>query len=188
MSRAVRSDVVRNREAILLSAHGAFDEHGVDASLEDIASAAGIGSATLYRHFPTRHALVAAVYRDEIVSLCDHAAELADTEHPERALQLWMHRVLDAFAGSPGVSAALKSAIESYPEFSDIQSAIREAAERLVGRAQGLGRLRADAGAPEVLRMLGGLCLFDDQPGAQPLAHRVIDVFCDGLSLPAGAA
>jgi len=82
--RPLRADAQRNREKLLTTAVAAFAEHGVDASLEDIARQAGVGIGTLYRHFPTRDALMEAVYRHQVELLCDAADDLVATRGPTR--------------------------------------------------------------------------------------------------------
>src|SRR5450755_2869394 len=88
--RALRADAQRNRDAILEAAAAAFAEHGTAASLEDVARRAGVGIGTLYRHFPSRDALVEAAYRRGVETMCDEADRLCDTEPPAQALQMWM--------------------------------------------------------------------------------------------------
>src|ERR1041385_3209822 len=94
MTRTERADAQRNRKRLVEVARQAFTSGG-KVSLEAIAREAGVGIGTLYRHFPTREALVEAVYWTERTNLCDSAAELLAQEPPDRALRLWM----DRFAG-----------------------------------------------------------------------------------------
>ena len=95
--RPLRTDAKRNREQLLTAAHAAFTENGTGASLEDIARRAHVGVGTLYRHFPTRQALLEAVYVDEVEALCRSAADFADRE-PWDALVLWFDRFVDYVA------------------------------------------------------------------------------------------
>src|SRR5260370_28602866 len=87
--RRLRVDARRNRDKLIETAAAAFAEHGVDASLEDIARRAGVGIGTLYRHFPTREHLVEVVYRREVEGLCAAADELASHHPPDVALERW---------------------------------------------------------------------------------------------------
>ena len=90
----LRADAQRNRERLLAAAETAFNARGAGASLDDIARAAGVGNATLYRHFPTRATLLEAVYDQRIAELCAAAAELADPAAPARALREWLRAVV----------------------------------------------------------------------------------------------
>ena len=96
LQRPKRADARRNYERLLAAASAVFTERAADdASLEEIARRAGVGIGTLYRHFPTRQALLEAVYRDQVTALCARAGELASTEPPGRALTLWLRAVVD---------------------------------------------------------------------------------------------
>src|ERR1700712_2605945 len=87
--KVLRADAQRNRDALLEAAAAAFTEHGIDTSLEDVARRAGVGIGTLYRHFPTREALVEAAYRRGVEGMCDEAQRLVATHPPALALELW---------------------------------------------------------------------------------------------------
>src|SRR3954463_14635199 len=139
-----RADALRNHEKLLAAAREAFSEHGASASLEDIARRAGVGIGTLYRHFPTRQALVEAVYFDEVEALGRSAVELAERE-PWEALKAWLHRVV-AYLGT---KQALARELFSAPDRD--ADALRRAHETLYGagaplleRAQQAGVARAD--------------------------------------------
>jgi AcrR family transcriptional regulator len=179
--RPLRADFRRNRDALLASASKAFAERGVDASLEDIAQHAGVGSATLHRHFPTREALIANVYRGEVEALCTDVADLLDRYPADEALAEWMRRVVNYVMAKRGMAAALKAAICGSAEFNDIRDTIYAAVTRLVEPAIKQGLIRRDAAAGEILRALGGFCLFDDQPDAQTQAVRLVELVVDGL-------
>src|SRR5262245_1624337 len=95
--RAQRADARRNRERLITAAREAFTEHGVEASLDDSARRTGVGPGTLYRHFPTREALLAAVYRDDVEALAARAEQMARQYPPVEALTAWLHLQLDNF-------------------------------------------------------------------------------------------
>src|SRR5689334_3592723 len=109
----LRSDARRNRERILEAAVRAFSESGPDVAIDAIAKAAGVGSATLYRHFPTREALIEAAYRNELARVCDSAAALLADHAPDRALRLWMDDFIDYLAAKQGMADALRAAAAS---------------------------------------------------------------------------
>src|ERR1700756_2594056 len=96
--RRPRADARRNRERILEVAKGAFTCHGADASLDEIARQAGVGAGTLYRHFPTRDALIESVYRSEVEKLAAAERTFAETMSPVEALRAWMLLFIDYIA------------------------------------------------------------------------------------------
>jgi AcrR family transcriptional regulator len=179
--RPVRADVRRNRDAIIASAAHAFAERGPAASLEDIARDAGVGSATLHRHYPTRETLIAAVYRGQIEDLCTSADDLLACHPADEALAEWLRRFVSHVLARPGMATAIKAAACQTQELSDIRAALRSAATRLAAPAIVRGLIRPDITTDDILRALAAICLFDDQPAALPQALRLIDLFTDGL-------
>src|SRR6476619_663711 len=109
--RPLRADAQRNRDLLLSAAVEAFSECGLEATLDAIAKKAGVGIGTLYRHFPTREALVEAAYRTELDKLCDAAPTLLAQLSPERALRAWMDRFVDYMTAKRGMAEALKAVI-----------------------------------------------------------------------------
>src|SRR4051812_48267673 len=109
MGRAQRCDAVRNRERLIEVASETFAAKGVESSLEEIARTACVGIGTLYRHFPTRDALVEAVYRHNVEQLCAGADELQATLPPGDALAEWMQRFVAYVASKKGLATYLKS-------------------------------------------------------------------------------
>jgi AcrR family transcriptional regulator len=103
----MRADARRNYERILAAAGAAIAQHGVEASLEEIARHAGVGSATLHRHFPSRQALLEAVFRDRVETLCAKARDLATEPDREAALVTWLHAVGAHAVTNKGLGAAL---------------------------------------------------------------------------------
>jgi AcrR family transcriptional regulator len=113
ISRPIRADAQRNRERLLEVAVQAFSHDGADASLEAIARKAGVGIGTLYRHFPTREALVEAAYRNELARLCDSTGDLLASSPPDVAVRAWMGRFIDYMATKRGMADALRAVIAS---------------------------------------------------------------------------
>jgi AcrR family transcriptional regulator len=173
--RPHRADARRNFDALLVAARDAFAKHGTNASLEDIARHANVGIGTLYRHFPTRQALLEAVYVGEIEELCAAARDVADLP-PWEAFTTW----LDRFAAYVATKLALLQALNKDSEmFRACRTAIHAAAQPLFDRAQESGALRPDAGLDDVLRMVSGIVAsvyVDDEQRA-----RVIGIALDGL-------
>src|SRR3954463_12617639 len=113
MARAQRADACRNRDRLLEVASETFATCGIDASLEKIAKSACVGIGTLYRHYPTRDALVEAVYRHNVEQLCDGADQLRETLPPDQALEQWMQRFVAYVASKKGLATYLKSVVSA---------------------------------------------------------------------------
>jgi AcrR family transcriptional regulator len=181
-ARPLRADAQRNRDKLLTTAMAAFAERGVDASLEDIARTAGVGIGTLYRHFPTRDALIEAAYRHQVETLCAAAEELLATHEPDEALSLWMERFVAHVATKRGMATALKAVIGKDSElFAYCHGLIRDAVGTLISAAAESGAIRSDVEPADLIRALSGICLVSDQPGWQDQAHRLVNLLHDGL-------
>jgi AcrR family transcriptional regulator len=189
-TRALRADAQRNRDAILEAAGQAFAEHGTAASLEDVAKRAGVGIGTLYRHFPTRDALVEAAYRRGVEQLCDLAAQLLVDEPADKALELWMINFVGYIATKRGLAATLKLANDTHAElFAYVHERMFGAMGSLLDSAAATGRIRSDVDGPDLIRALGGICMVSDQTGWQDQARRLVTLLMDGLryGAPGGA-
>src|SRR5450631_901950 len=181
--RMQRADARRNREALLESAGEAFAEHGTAASLEDVARRAGVGIGTLYRHFPTREALVEAAYRHGVEQLCDAADQLLAEQPADVALELWMRDFVGYVATKRGLAATLKlSADDSHTElFAYVHDRMKAAIKSLVDAAAATGRIRSDVEGADLIRALGGSCMVSNQAGWQDQARRLVSLLMDGL-------
>ena len=179
--RKPRADVARNREKLLAAAREVFSEGGAEASLEAVVRRAGLGTGTLYRHFPTREDLFQAVYAqvgDQLVAL---AGRLESAPDPDQALRDWLRANIGMVATKRGMLAALCAAPGSPDLFASLALRLREAAERLMARSRAEGRLASDLTAEEVMRALFGICYTRETPGWQDTVTRLLDVFVDGL-------
>ncbi len=187
-ARAPRADARRNRDLLVTAAGLAFAEFGVEASLEDIARRAGVGIGTLYRHFPTRDALVLAAYRREVDVLCESADELLATLPPDQALAEWMQRFVGYVAAKRGMASVLKSMMGTDASiFDDCRRQMNEAAARLLDAARAAGAVRPDVTATELLRAMGGICLATDSGGLLDQARPLVGLLVDGLRYGATA-
>jgi AcrR family transcriptional regulator len=180
--KALRADAQRNRDALLEAAIAAFTERGTDTSLEDVAKRAGVGIGTLYRHFPTREALVEAAYRRGVESLCDDAERLLTVEQPAAALEQWMTTFVGYVATKRGLASTLKQAADGNAElFASVHSRLRASMGMLLDEAAAAGEIRADVSPADLLRAVGGVCMVSDQPGWQEQARRLVALLMDGL-------
>ncbi len=186
-ARPLRADAQRNRDALLEAASAAFAENGVDTSLEDVAKRAGVGIGTLYRHFPTRDALIEAAYRRGVEQLCDAADELRATHPGDEALELWMQRFVGYVATKRGLAGALKLSGEGdHAElFAYVHDRVKAALAALLEDAAATKRVRADVDGMDLIRALSGICMVSDQ--AQQQALRLINLLMDGLRFGAPA-
>jgi AcrR family transcriptional regulator len=183
--RRPRADARRNRELLLEAAKAAFAAVGPEASLDEIARRAGVGIGTLYRHFPSRDAVVEAVYSRAVQQLADSATRLLATQAPGEALHQWMRLFVDYIATKKVIAAAVSAIVGGASELyaaSGLQ--ITEAVRLLVARAAAGGDIRANVDPMDLLRALIGFTYGNDSPGWQASALRLIDILMDGLRPP----
>ena len=180
----LRADARRNRELILAAADQAFAEEGVGVPVDQIARRAGVGAGTLYRHFPTKEALFAAVLEEHMARIVERGRELAGRDDPEQALF--------EFIGCLGAEAASKkslidalagSGIDIQERGKESKRAVEEVFGRLLSRAQAAGRVRPDVTVLDLFGLVMGTCAMADQPAADTSQARMLAVVCDGLRL-----
>lgn len=177
-----RADALRNRERLLAAALALFTERGTDVSLETVAREAGVGVGTLYRHFPTRDALVEAVYLAELDRLHEGAPELLAKHPPEEALALWMDLFVEYAATKRGLSGALQAIIASGGNpYLKSRAKIVEALTTLLDAARAAGTVRDDVDAEDVLLAIGGIWSMPVEPGWEERARRLLGLVMDGL-------
>ncbi|MBO0768952.1 MAG: TetR/AcrR family transcriptional regulator, partial [Solirubrobacterales bacterium] len=130
--KPLRADAARNREKVLAAARDAFTESGASTSLEAIARRAGVGIGTLYRHFPTRQALLEAVYLDEVEQVAHFASELSDRE-PWEALEAWVRRLADYLVTKHALAAELLDYMDrDSPMFIECRGSLGDAGAPLL--------------------------------------------------------
>lgn len=180
--RKARADGLRNRERLVEAAKASFAEHGAEASLDEIARRAGVGIGTLYRHFPSRDAVIEAVYRREVQQLADAAERLLAQGPPGAALHQWMRLFVDYIAAKKLIVPALQTLVGDRSDLFQASTAqITGAMRRLVDHAVAAGEVRADADPEDLLRALVGFTYGAPGPGWEASALRLIDLLMDGL-------
>jgi AcrR family transcriptional regulator len=180
--RKPRTDSLRNRTRLLEEAKTSFSEKGSGASLEEIARAAGVGIGTLYRHFPTRDALIEEVCRQESEQLVEAAAELAKTQDPLAALRAWMLLFIDYLDTKQGMAEALNSIVGGTSELYAASSAhVKEAFEALIARAEKSGDIRLTIDPLDLLRSIGGVANLYAGPNWKQNAKRLVDILLEGV-------
>ncbi|MGW0825923.1 TetR/AcrR family transcriptional regulator [Streptomyces sp. NPDC002845] len=181
-TRGLRADAQRNRQRLLDAAVLAFSERGADASLEAIARAAGVGIGTLYRHFPTRDALLEAAYRNEVARVCDSATELIARFPPDQAMRLWMGLFFDYLATRGGMANAWRAVVASGADPSaQSLGRISTAVSALLHAGAEAGVLRSDVDPLDIGFSLGGVLLITSDQGQRDRAGRMLDLLLDGL-------
>jgi AcrR family transcriptional regulator len=179
--RRPRTDATRNRERILEAAKAAFTRYGAEASLDDIARQAKVGAGTLYRHFPTRDALIEAVYHSEVAKIAAAGRQLAEQKPPMEALRAWMLLFVDHIAAKLIIAPALNSIVGGPRRlYEDSRSQIQQVAESLVKRAIKSGDMRKDVDAFDLLRALIGVAYVPAGPDWQQSARRLVDILIAG--------
>ncbi|WP_035856340.1 TetR/AcrR family transcriptional regulator [Cryptosporangium arvum] len=177
--RPQRADARRNYDRLLDAAREAVAQHGAEASLDDIARRAGVGSGTLYRHFPTRAALLEAVFHEQIDELCAQAAARLDDPDPAAALGTWLEAVLRHSIRNRGMAAALRT---ERTDSTWCYATMQDSAGRLLARAQAAGALRAEVPVSDLLRLINGLALANaDASDAERSAVRMLGYALAGM-------
>ncbi len=179
--RKRRADAERNRDRILEVAKDAFTQLGAEASLDDIARQAGVGAGTLYRHFPSREALIEAVYRTEMAKLAASARSLSGTLPPPDALRAWLLLFVDGIATKKVIAPVLNTLVGGASQiFESSREQIWEAIRLLVKRAIKSGDIRDDLDPLDLLRALIGVSNVATGPDWQQSAKRLVDILITG--------
>jgi AcrR family transcriptional regulator len=173
----VRADARRNNDRMVAAAAEVVAEQGAGASLEEIARRAGVGSATLHRHFGGRVALLEAVFESSIDAVCARAEELGEHPDPLQALMIWLHGMVGHIATVHGLGPAL---VMSAEHGSQCHVRIRAAGRHLLERAQQDGFVPADVEISDLLKLVNGIALASDQDSAQ--ADRLLDLVIRGIA------
>jgi AcrR family transcriptional regulator len=179
--RKTRTDAQRNRERILEVAKAAFARSGANTSLDDVARQAGVGAGTLYRHFPTRDALLEAVYHTEVAKLAAAERELSEKLPPVEALRAWMLLFVDYIAEKHIIAPALNTFVGGPSKlYESSRAQITGAIEALVSRAIKSGEVRKDLEPFDLLRALIGVSNVASAPDWQQSAKRLVDILILG--------
>jgi AcrR family transcriptional regulator len=182
--RPMRADAQRNREQLLAAAVAAFSQEGEgpEVTLESIAKDAGVGIGTLYRHFPSREALVDAAYRSELARLCDSVPALLDEMPADKAMRMWMDQFIEYMTTKRGMSDALRKVIASGGNpFAESRSRLLAAFAALMKAGAADGTMRSDLDPADLLASMSGVSLAVGDPAQREQAGRLLDLLMDGL-------
>ena len=186
---AQRADARRNHARLLAVAEEEIAAHGADASLEQIARVAGVGSATVRRHFPHRRALLDAVFRGRIETLCSRARDLADADDARAALVEWLRALTEYAASTRGLAVALTRDLEALPDAGHenaCATVLSEAGEPLVRRAAETGAVAPGATAADLVTLITGIALATEHhPDPVAEADRLLGLTMAG-AVPRG--
>jgi AcrR family transcriptional regulator len=178
----LRRDARENRARVLAIAKEAFATEGLALPIDDIARRAGLGIGTLYRHFPTKQHLIAAIVEDRFIALADEAAELAVAPHPERTFFVFLDRLAAELAKKRDLGDAL-AGFDLYARTAEIKDRLRGSFATLLRRAQEAGAVRPELEVEDVTALVAAvLPVAGRAPGSAP---RIMAVVRDGLRPPA---
>jgi AcrR family transcriptional regulator len=181
--RKPRADAERNRDRLMAVAKKTFAERGSDVTLDEIARGAGVGIGTLYRHFPTRDAMLQAVYRHEVEQLAEAATRLLESAKPLEALRAWLRLFVEYVGTKKLIIPALNAATSDSTALLEYSSAqIIDSANKLVAHAIENGDIRDDVLALDLLYAVFGFSKTDDQREWVTRAYRLIDILIAGLA------
>jgi AcrR family transcriptional regulator len=184
----MRADAQRNRELLLGAAVSAFSRNEPEVTLESIAKAAGVGIGTLYRHFPSREALVDAAYRSELARLCDSVPGLLEAMPPDKAMRTWMEEFLEYMTTKRGMSDALRMVIASGGNpFAESRARLLTAFTMLLSAGAADRTLRRDVDPADLMASISGVSMAVGEPSQREQARRVLDLLMDGLRCGAAA-
>ncbi|MFT3777392.1 MAG: helix-turn-helix domain-containing protein [Ottowia sp.] len=178
----MRADAKKNYDQLLAVARDVFTEQGADASLRDVARRAGVGLGTLYRHFPTREALLEALLRSSFDALAARAQGLEASGAPDDALLAWLREIIAFTHGHRGVIAPMMNAIED--ENSALHAScvsLRAAGAALLARAQAEGHARADLDGAALFDLIAALAWLREQPSHAPRADHLFNVIASAI-------
>lgn len=176
----MRADAQRNRDALVAAARVAFAERGADAPLDDIARSAKVGPGTLYRHFPNRDALLAAVYAADIEEIGAEAHRLAETLPPDEAFTTFLHVLLDYSRRKLGLHRCIKQMLATHGDtFERCRAIMLEGIGAVLGGAQSAGLVRSDIEPWTLVRLVHGVAVASET--APETADMMLAVVHDGL-------
>jgi AcrR family transcriptional regulator len=180
--RGRRADAQRNRASLLAAASRLFVERGPAVPYVEIAKEAGVGVGTIYRHFPSREALIEAAYRSELDAVCDAAPTLLDSLPPEQALRTWMDRFIEYMTTKIGMSEAIRAVVSAGGDpFASSRERLDAVLEILVEATTEAGCTRPGINVDDVLMTLSGIAMAASEPDQKEQAGRMVDLLYEGL-------
>ncbi|GAA2977363.1 TetR/AcrR family transcriptional regulator [Actinokineospora diospyrosa] len=176
--KGMRAHAKRNHEKLRVAANIVVAEQGADASLEEISRRAGLGSATLYRHYPTRLILLDIVFHDRVEALNAETAPLLTAADPGAALVTWVRTLAEHFTANLGLAKFLMLA-EGAKELTSAHAQVRETGKKVLGRAQKAKAATADASIADLLDLVNSIVLANERDAAR--VRRLLDLAVGGI-------
>ncbi|MHA4949447.1 TetR/AcrR family transcriptional regulator [Micromonospora sp. SD19] len=181
-AKPLRADARRNRDALIAKARELFADGRFDLRFDDFAKLAGVGTGTLYRHFPTREALAEAVYREELTAICERAHEMQATLPADQALESFLRGFVDHLHHHEGLARTLATLMATQSgALAEGTQALGQVVADLLAAAAKTGAIRDDVGAGAVMMTLHGICAAYDHPSFRIDADGVVALVLDGL-------
>lgn len=178
----MRSDARKNHDQLLAVARELFTKQGADASMRDVARQAGVGLGTLYRHFPTREAILEALLRASFDALTARAEELETLDPAGDALVRWLREIVAVAHSHRGVIASMVASIEDPDSALHVSCVtMRASGTRLLARAQRQGMARADINGAELFALVSALAWLNDQPSLALQVDRLFDLIASAI-------
>jgi AcrR family transcriptional regulator len=182
LDKPLRADARRNREALIAAAREIFAAEGTDVPFEDFARRAGVGAGTLYRHFPTREALAAAVFQAEVSALVDRGRRMSHTHPPEDALAMFLRDLVDHMYAQRGLGRTFAAINEGTDDtITDESKRLEEAVTALLARGIETGALRDDISPGALMLALHGIAIASTRSEGRAESDGVIQLLVDGL-------
>lgn len=183
----MRADARKNYDHLLKIAREVVTEQGADASLRDVARRAGVGLGTLYRHFPTREALLEALLRESFYALAARAEELKTANASDDALVSWMEEIIAFTHSQRGVIAPMVAAIEDQESALHASCVtLKSAGAQLLARAQADGKARPDINGTDLFALIAALAWLREQPSHSVRANHLFGVIAGAILINRG--
>jgi AcrR family transcriptional regulator len=180
----MRADAERNRARLLQAARAAFASGREPVTLDQIAKDAGVGIGTLYRNFPTREALIEALYRKELDELCASAADLLASMAPDLALRAWMDRFADYVTAKREMADALRALFaDGSVDLAQIRQQLATAMQAILDAGIATGTLRDDVRAEDVVVAIVGMFAATSPLGGREQVERLLDLLADAVRM-----
>jgi AcrR family transcriptional regulator len=187
-SRRMRADARRNVERVLRAAEEVFARDGIGVPVDVIASRAGVGVGTLYRHFPTKEALFEAIVVARLEALIDKAGQLSTAADPGEALFAFVNEIATMATEKKDLMDELaRAGIDSMALHAEAKAELENAFDVLLRRAQAAGAVRSDITTPEIGALLMGTCMAAGMRGLSESCGHLVKILCDGLRPAKGA-
>ncbi|MBM4843252.1 helix-turn-helix transcriptional regulator [Vibrio parahaemolyticus] len=178
----MRADAKKNYDSIKAVAREVFLEQGADASLREVARRAGVGMGTLYRHFPSREALLEPLVRESFDALAQQAEQLKTADSPNQALVSWVQEVIGFTYRHRGILSVMMSAIEDHDSALHVScDGLRRAGAQLLARAQTEGKASPDLSGDELFDLIAALAWLREQPAHAPRAEHLFEVVASAI-------